>query len=136
MHLRLEEVEKLYPGLLKAVLKGAAEEQPGRDDGEAPAGFLNEDESSCSASGLRKQKNRRLVDDNFGSVNKVTMLGASPKHCLDIRARVAIHRSISFKDRSMECQLTSVSLRPTVASNVLWGIFVALSGSIASCSKR
>ena len=28
MHLRLEEVERLHPGLLTAVLKGAAEEQP------------------------------------------------------------------------------------------------------------
>ena len=60
MHLRLKEVEKLYPGLLKAVLKGAAEEQPGRDDGEAPAGSLNEDESSCSASGLRKQNEPKV----------------------------------------------------------------------------
>ena len=48
MHLRLEEVDKLYPGLLPAVLKGAAAEQPTRDDGEAPAGFVNEDEG-CSA---------------------------------------------------------------------------------------
>ena len=28
MHLRLEEVERLYPGLLTAVLKGSADEQP------------------------------------------------------------------------------------------------------------
>jgi hypothetical protein len=55
-----QEAEKLYPGLLKAVLKGAAQEQPGRDDAEAPAGFLSEDGSSCSASGLRKQKEPKV----------------------------------------------------------------------------
>ena len=51
MHLRLEEVERLYPGLLSAVLKGAAEEQPRRDDGEAPGGFQGEDEGCNSVSG-------------------------------------------------------------------------------------
>jgi len=49
MHLRLEEIEQLYPGLLKAVLKGAEEEQPARDDGEAPVGFRSDDEDCCSA---------------------------------------------------------------------------------------
>ena len=56
MHLRLKEIEELYPGLLTAVLKGAAEEQPGRDDGDAPDGFVDEDESSCSASEPSPQK--------------------------------------------------------------------------------
>ena len=51
MHLRLEEVERLYPGLLSAVLKGAAEEQPRRDDGEAPGRFQGEDEGCNSVSG-------------------------------------------------------------------------------------
>lgn len=49
MHLRLEEVEKLYPGLLSAVLKGAAEEQPRRDDGEAPAGFQQDEACGCAS---------------------------------------------------------------------------------------
>src|ERR1700678_681535 len=31
MHLRLQKVEKLYPGLLKSVLKGTAQEKPARD---------------------------------------------------------------------------------------------------------
>lgn len=56
MHLRLKEIEELYPGLLTAVLKGAAEEQPGRDDGDAPVGFVEEDVSSCSASEPSPQK--------------------------------------------------------------------------------
>jgi len=44
LHLRLEEVEELYPGLLTAVLKGAAKEQPARDDEDVPAGFVDEDD--------------------------------------------------------------------------------------------
>ena len=56
MHLRLEEIEELYPGLLTAVLKGAADEQPRRDDGDAPAGFVDEDESSCQP----QQKEQKL----------------------------------------------------------------------------
>jgi AcrR family transcriptional regulator len=60
MHLRLEEIEELYPGLLTAVLKGASEEHPGRDDRDAPAGFVDEDESPCSASGPRRQKEPKV----------------------------------------------------------------------------
>lgn len=46
MHLRLAEIEELYPGLLAAVLKGAAAEKSARDDRTVPAGF--EDEDCCS----------------------------------------------------------------------------------------
>jgi DNA-binding transcriptional ArsR family regulator len=60
MHLRLDEVEKLYPGLLSAILKGAAEEQPARDDGDVPAGFVEEDESLCTYSEPPKHRNRKV----------------------------------------------------------------------------
>ncbi len=36
MHLRLAEVDNLYPGLLTAVLKGAAAERPASEEGTRP----------------------------------------------------------------------------------------------------
>jgi len=44
MFLRESEVEELFPGLLKAVLKGAASERPHRDDVNPPASFRDDDE--------------------------------------------------------------------------------------------
>ncbi len=61
MRLRLEEVEALYPGLLTAVLKGAAEEQPARDDAHAPPGFQSDDEGCCSAPEIASRKVRAQV---------------------------------------------------------------------------
>jgi len=45
MFLRESEVEELFPGLLNAVLKGAASERPNRDDMAPPPGFHDDDES-------------------------------------------------------------------------------------------
>ncbi len=59
MHLRLAEIEQLYPGLLTAVLKGAAEEKPTRDQASAPAGFKAEEVEGCSIPTPRKTLPKR-----------------------------------------------------------------------------
>lgn len=66
MHLRLAEVEKLYPGLLQSVLKGAAGEQPAPDEGVASAGFKSEDEECCSAPERGSKKILLRVQGDFG----------------------------------------------------------------------
>ena len=43
MHLRRNEVEERFPGLLNAVLKGASQEQPARDEKAPPHGFQDVD---------------------------------------------------------------------------------------------
>ena len=48
MFLREEEVDRMFPGLLSAVLIGAGSEQPGRDDAAPPASFRDDEEGeSC-----------------------------------------------------------------------------------------
>jgi len=50
MFLREEEVDKTFPGLLRAVLKGAVSEQPDRDDAAPPVSFHGDEENeSCEA---------------------------------------------------------------------------------------
>lgn len=56
MHLRLAEVEQLYPGLLSAVLTGAAEERRARDDRDTPVALQLDDDDCCSAPVPRKKK--------------------------------------------------------------------------------
>jgi DNA-binding transcriptional ArsR family regulator len=61
MFLREAEVDKMFPGLLSAVLKGAASEQPDRDDAAPPAGF-HEDEvdESCETAIPQKNANEKV----------------------------------------------------------------------------
>lgn len=59
MHLRLAEVENLYPGLLTAVLQGAAEEQSTRDRKPAPKDFVPGEDECCSVSRPRNRKARK-----------------------------------------------------------------------------
>jgi DNA-binding transcriptional ArsR family regulator len=53
MFLRLEETEKLFPGLLSSVLVGAATEHPVKDMKTPPAGFVDED---CACAPTPTQK--------------------------------------------------------------------------------
>lgn len=57
MFLRLSEMEAAFPGLLTAVLEGAAQEEPVRDTGRAPAGFPMEE--ACRLPAARKPRARK-----------------------------------------------------------------------------
>ena len=59
MHLRLEELETLFPGLLTSVLKGTSEEQATRGVSEPPLGYKVGEDEGCSLP--KKEKTGRRL---------------------------------------------------------------------------